>query len=283
MEQVIDRNFIEELNKLEHHWIAGENQRFMNMTVGEARKLLGARLHFDITAPKKKYEGVKIPDSFDSRKEWPDYIHDIRDQAGCGSCWAFSASEVLSDRLAIASDGQENLVLSPEDMVSCDKDNYACEGGMLDASWEYLQSTGIVSDSCYPYSSGQGKVDACRTTCVDGSPFTKYKAANYYHLGSVADIQASIMEKGPVQTGFMVYKSFMSYKSGIYKKGFFEFSPLGGHAVKIVGWGTENGVDYWIIANSWGTGWGENGYFRILRGKNECQLESQVFAGDAAV
>lgn len=64
----------------------------------------------------------------------------------------------------------------------------------------------------------------------------------------------------------MVYNSFMNYKSGIYSKGTFEFLPLGGHAVKIIGWGVEGKTNYWICANSWGTSWGENGFFRIKEG-----------------
>ena len=61
----------------------------------------------------------------------------------------------------------------------------------------------------------------------------------------------------------MVFSSFMNYKSGIYSRPFLDFNFLGGHAVKIVGWGVEGGVNYWVCANSWSTNWGENGYFRI--------------------
>merc|ERR1719497_83754 len=72
----------------------------------------------------------------------------------------------------------------------------------------------------------------------------------------------------------MVYKSFMSYKSGVYKKHFWEFLPEGGHAVKIIGWGTEAGQDFWLVANSWGTTWGLEGYFKMARGINACGMES---------
>jgi len=75
----------------------------------------------------------------------------------------------------------------------------------------------------------------------------------------------------------MVYKSFFSYTSGVYHKGIFEFTPEGGHAIKILGWGTENGTPYWLCANSWGTAWGDSGFFKIKQGN--CKIESQVFAG----
>jgi len=73
------------------------------------------------------------------------------------------------------------------------------------------------------------------------------------------------MQAGPVQTTFAVYEDFMQYQSGIYTH--VGGNLLGFHAVKIVGWGQENGVNYWIVANSWGTSWGEQGYFRIAFGQ----------------
>lgn len=80
-----------------------------------------------------------------------------RNQEQCGSCWAFSASEVLSDRLCIATDGKTDLVLSPQYMVSCDTRNYGCDGGYLNLAWNFLVTTGIPSDACVPYTSGDGK------------------------------------------------------------------------------------------------------------------------------
>jgi len=73
---------------------------------------------------------------------------------------------------------------------------------------------------------------------------------------------------------FKVYKSFMSYKTGVYSKHWYELLPEGGHAVKIVGWGTESGTDYWLVANSWNTNWGDEGLFKIKRGSDECGMET---------
>lgn len=87
------------------------------------------------------------------------------------------------------------------------------------------------------------------------------------------------MTNGPIETGFRVYNDFMTYESGIYSHVSGQF--LGGHAVKILGWGVENGVKYWIAANSWTESWGENGYFRIQEG--QCDFESQLIAGDPIV
>lgn len=91
-----------------------------------------------------------------------------------------------------------------------------------------------------------------------------------------ASIAQEIMTNGPVECAFTVYSDFENYVSGVYKH--VSGQVLGGHAVKIVGWGVDGGTPYWKIANSWNPYWGENGYFRIVRGSNECGVESQVTA-----
>lgn len=206
--------------------------------------------------------------------QWSGLIHPIRDQQRCGSCWAFSAAEVLSDRMAIAS-GRASPMLSPEDMVSCDGGDMGCDGGRLASAWSYLKNTGIVSDACFPYAAGNGTAPTCPQKCADGEAWSssKVKASSVYAINGAASMQQEIMTKGPIQVAFQVYKSFMSYKSGVYQKHFYEFIPEGGHAVKAVGWGTENGVDYWLVANSWNTSWGMDGFFKIRRGSNACGIE----------
>jgi cathepsin B len=90
-------------------------------------------------------------------------------------------------------------------------------------------------------------------------------------------IKQEIMKHGPIEVDFSVYADFPSYKSGVYKHVTGEF--LGGHAVRMLGWGVENGTPYWLIANSWNTDWGDNGFFKILRGKDECGIEQDGVAG----
>merc|ERR1712051_844122 len=102
--------------------------------------------------------------------------------------------------------------------------------------------------------------------------FVRTKAKTSYAINGAVNMQKDIMTKGPIQVGFTVYSSFMSYKSGIYHK-HRKDQVEGGHAVKIVGWGTADSHDYWVVANSWGATWGEEGFFRILRDKNECGSE----------
>lgn len=222
----------------------------------------------------------EIPSSFDSRTQWKGLIHPIRNQQQCGSCWAFAASEALSDRFAIATK-KASPVLSPEDMVSCDKTDMGCQGGRLQNAWNYLKHTGIVTDSCFPYTAGKGTAPACISKCKDSESFTRYKSTDAYQLHGVENIQKEIMTSGPVEASFKVYSDFMKYKSGVYHKAWWHIIPEGGHAVKMIGWGEDNGEAYWLIANSWDTTWGEDGFFRIRRGTNECGIEGGVFAGHA--
>jgi cathepsin B len=133
---------------------------------------------------------------------------------------------------------------------------------------------------------GQGQSPQCPTACASGakSPYNDFKSARYGFAGSVqthADEQAimqSIMTDGPVEAAFNVMSDFENYASGIYKST--SSKQLGGHAIRIVGWGVgtqaEGGLKYWKVANSWNPYWGEQGYFRIVRGTDECGIEDDV-------
>ncbi|KAM0869621.1 hypothetical protein ACQ4PT_040551 [Festuca glaucescens] len=92
------------------------------------------------------------------------------------------------------------------------------------------------------------------------------------------DIMAEVYKNGPVEVAFTVYEDFAHYKSGVYKH--VTGDMMGGHAVKLIGWGTSDvGEDYWLLANQWNRGWGDDGYFKIIRGTNECGIEEDVVAG----
>jgi cathepsin B len=265
---------VEEVKTATSSWTPYEPEEnpFKDWSESDIRGLFGTVLQESEVKPSGIVDNG-VPDSFDSRTEWPDCIHPIRDQAKCGSCWAFAGSETFSDRVCINSKGKTNVILSPQDMVSCDSWNMGCNGGILSWAWSYLKSTGIVADSCFPYSSETGTAPKCASKCADGSAWKKYKCKDTISKSGVDDIKAEIYKDGPLETGFTVYEDFMSYKSGIYTHT--TGSQLGGHAVKMVGWGNENGTGYWIIANSWGTGWGESGFFRIKFG--DCGIDSAAY------
>ena len=150
------------------------------------------------------------------------------------------------------------MVLSPQQLVSCDHGNYGCGGGYLDKAWSYLHSTGAVSDKDYPYTSGStGKSGTCKSM----SGKTHYKFGTAKHASSHSAMKDMVSSQGPCETHFTVYQDFFSYKSGVYKHK--TGGRSGGHAVKLIGYGHENGQDYWLCANSWGKKWGLSGYFKI--------------------
>jgi len=124
----------------------------------------------------------------------------------------------------------------------------------------------------------------CVKTCASNSSLTWSDDLRFlqtaYSVSSNADqIAAEIQQNGPVEAAFTVYEDFLHYKSGVYvhKSG----AAVGGHAVKIIGWGFNETVnmDYWLVSNSWTTYWGDQGYFMIKKGVDECGIESQIVAG----
>ena len=123
---------------------------------------------------------------------------------------------------------------------------------------------------------------SCEKKCQDGYDKTveedKTYGASSYSVRGEANIMKEIYENGSVEGSFSVYEDFADYASGVYQH--VTGSYLGGHAIKIIGWGvTEQGVKYWLIANSWNETWGEKGFFRMLRGVNECGIESSAVTG----
>ena len=235
------------------------------------------------------------PDSFDSRIQWPhcSSISDIRNQSKCGSCWAFAAATVLSDRLCIASKQTIQTRLSPQDVLSCCFScGNGCDGGFSSGAWDYFIQSGIVSGNNYgdnqwcmsyqiPPDSQDHDTPPCRRTCQTNTSISyfndRHKASSGYLLAGEEAFKKEISTNGPIVSGFTVYADFRNYKSGVYwhKEG----DILGGHAIRIVGYGIEDGVKYWLIANTWSPTWGMQGFFKMRRGTNECGIETQGIAG----
>ena len=233
-----------------------------------------------------KYEepvNTELPGSFDWREQdLSECIHPIRDQGACGSCWAFATSEVASDRYCIGAGGkkEDNLVFSPQFLVDCDTGANACSGANTINVIPWIYKNGIPTDSCYPYESGETKKRGkCHTgTCTDelglSTTWNKFYFEDYktFSKKSYSVIQEEIFNNGPVYFSMNVYSDLKTYEGGIYVKAK-GAKKSGGHAVKCVGWGEDKEAveagkpykesHYWLIANSWGPRWGEQGYFKI--------------------
>ncbi|XP_055379803.1 uncharacterized peptidase C1-like protein F26E4.3 [Condylostylus longicornis] len=236
---------------------------------------------------------TNIPVEFNALNQWSGLLtENIKDQGWCGSSWVISTTSVASDRFAIQSKGQEVVDLSAQNILSCTRRQQGCLGGHLDAAWRYLHMKGVVNEECFPY---EAHSSHCRTYgikslrqmgChssgkVDRDHF--YSTGPAYSLNNETDIQIEIMRSGPVQATMRIYRDFFSYGGGIYRRSAANRDhDHGFHSVKLIGWGEERHAyqttKYWIAANSWGTWWGEKGYFRVLRGVNECMIEDYVLA-----
>lgn len=264
-----------------------------------------------------------LPRSFNAVEKWSNYISEVPDQGWCGSSWVLSTTSVASDRFAIQSQGKEVVQLSPQNILSCTRRQQGCDGGHLDAAWRYLHKKGVLDEQCYPYTQQRDtcKIQRhnSRSLRANGChPFQGVNRDNLYTVGPAYslrgedDIKSEIYHSGPVQATMRVYRDFFSYSGGVYRHtAANRDAPVGFHSVKLVGWGEEhNGVKYWvsmtqreregveipladlinlsssllqIAANSWGPWWGERGYFRILRGSKECEIEEYVLASWAHV
>ncbi|KAK4473355.1 hypothetical protein MN116_004514 [Schistosoma mekongi] len=293
-------------------WKADKSDRFHSLD--DARILMGARREDPDVKRKQRPTvdhhdvDVEIPSYFDSRKKWPrcKSISEIRDQSRCGSCWAFGAVEAMTDRICIQSGAKQSVDLSAVDLISCCEDcGLGCQGGYPGRAWDYWVTDGIVTGGskenhtgCQPYPfpkcehHTKGKYPACgpkiyktpqcKQKCQKGykTPYEQdkhYGGMSYNVPNNAKAIQKEIMMNGPVEAAFDVYEDFLNYKSGIYRH--VTGSIVGGHAIRIIGWGVEKKTPYWLIANSWNEDWGEKGLFRIVRGSDECSIESDVVAG----
>jgi len=291
------KEFITEINSKAKTWTAGVNENFLDWSEVD---LKNTYLDCWSSRLEKKHPRSQpitipaggIPVNFTASANWPQCstIGTIYNQARCGSCWAFGGVEAASDRFCIASKGAINQIMSFAQVTECDSYSDGCDGGSAGSTWDFIQTTGIVSDDCYPYfiptcpPSQQPCLNFVSTpycwtnnTCANGQPWTLHTVNNVYSINSVQDAQMEIMTNGPIEACFEVYSDFLNYKSGVYI--YTSGTLLGGHCIKISGWGVLNGVPYWLCNNSWTTFWGDNGYFKIERGVDMCGIEDSLVAG----
>jgi cathepsin B len=212
----------------------------------------------------------------------------------------------FQDRACVAT-GQD-VRYSPEDTAFCSDAGAGCNGG--NTAWMWFKQEGVVTggryedigkgDTCLPYSlppcahhvpatekypacpDGEYDNPICKSQCSESAysgayATDKLKASSAYSVRGVSQIQTELMNNGPLYVAFEVYGDFETYRSGVYKHTTGQL--LGGHAVELIGWGTESGEDYWLIKNSWNEQWGHNGLFKIARGSNECGIEDSVSGG----
>jgi len=251
---------------------------------------------FQIKAPSE------YPVSFDLRVKYPRCrsLRIIRNQSVCASCWAFAPMNSISDNHCIkysTFSATEERFFSTQDSLECcptcsaDPKN-PCLGGYLYQAFKHAKNNGIVSGEvfsstalCKPYFLSEAFVGvppslSCTRQCNPLSKSLEYfedktKIKDFVFGKGVNEMIAALNSIGSIAVTMDINRDFYTYKSGVYENK--NRNYVGGHAVRVVGYGTEDGVDFWIVANSWGTSWGERGFFRIRRGTNESAIESGFF------
>ncbi|KAL7732354.1 hypothetical protein ACLKA6_004338 [Drosophila palustris] len=214
-------------------------------------------------------ENVLGPSSFDWRTKGA--VTPVKNQGSCGSCWAFSATGVLESHHFIKN-GQL-VALSEQHLVDCTRGSpyyqNGCQGGWPARALTYVKDNGgINTESSYPY---EGKDRNCR---FDRNNIGA-KVVNIFGVpsGNEPQLANAVAEKGPISVAIDA-SLFQSYRGGVFNQP--SCKGRVNHAVLVVGYGTDKkGGDYWIVKNSWGSNWGENGYIRMARNRNnQCQIAS---------
>ena len=172
---------------------------------------------------------------------------------------------MLQDRFCIQSEAQIKEILSVQDMIDCNFENSACNGGYLVTAVDFLLSEGVTTESCMPY---QNKKERCTFKCQDDNQtYLKYYCKrNTLNIETdVREIQREIYENGPVSITMYVYEDFLNYSDGVYEQT--AGSLMSGHAMRTHGWGhDEDGHLYWLVMNQWSNEWGEKGVVKMKAG-----------------
>jgi C1A family cysteine protease len=187
-------------------------------------------------------------------------MNPVRDQGQCGSCWSFAAIATLEGRYAVKKGSK--VQLSEQQLVDCDTASNGCGGGWSSKALQYIQRVGgSQSRASYPYT---GRDGSCRFNAGQ-------VAAKVSGVSGVANAKTSIAG-GPLAVYVQAAGAFMSYGGGIFNGVCGQYD----HAVTLVGFGVSGSTEYWIIRNSWGTGWGEAGHIRVQINGN-CRLTFDSF------
>jgi len=226
------------------------------------------------------FEGGIIPVNFDGRTKWPECFGEVYDSGNCTSSYAIAAASSLAARFCVADDSAyAKTRLAPQQVLNCDKKSRGCTGGGIDSVWSYIERRGLYPEECLPYA---GKKGECKTTCDEKK---KLKSISHCVMRGTKNIKRDILASGPAVVPVPVWSDFLVYSGGVYSHSEVATPVYGSNgkailqAVTIVGWGRSGGAkgtEYWLVENSWGKAWGEEGYAKIV--VDEVLMEGYVIA-----
>lgn len=252
---------------LHHEFVATLNG--FNRSQTTSKNLLSKRIEEPVTFIEAA--NVEVPQTMDWREKGA--VTDVKDQGHCGSCWSFSSTGAL--------EGQHfrktgKLVsLSEQNLVDCSGSygNQGCQGGLMDQAFQYIKDNGgIDTEKTYPY---EAVDDTCRYNPKNNG------ATDKGFVDIPANDEKALMKAlatvGPVSVAIDASReSFQFYQSGVYYDEECSSTQLD-HGVLAVGYGTEDSADYWLVKNSWGTTWGDKGYIKMARNReNHCGIAAQA-------
>ncbi|CAL6104367.1 Cathepsin_B [Hexamita inflata] len=226
----------------------------------------------------------KSPDYWDWVTMNPGCSDVVPDIGNCGASPQVAVMNTFSDFRCFQGKDADRIEYSAQYMINCNQDfrcsncENQCEQFWV---WNFLINFGTIPESCLPYNSGQtGQMGRCPRTCEDGTQLPKLVKAN--KLFDICNVQNEDNEElikqsiinGPVSTIIWIYEDLYYYETGIYQHVYGK--GLGWSSCEFVGYGEENGVKFWKVKNAWGRKWGENGYFRVLRGSSDYGGESKI-------
>ncbi|XP_067842427.1 dipeptidyl peptidase 1 [Heptranchias perlo] len=285
-------DFVKTINTVQKSWKAKVYEEYEKFTILELIRRAGGHSSRIPRRPRPmpvSEENQKFAESLPESWDWRNvagvnYVTPVRNQGSCGSCYSFSSMGMLEARVRILTNNTQTPILSTQQIISCSQYSQGCDGGFpYLIAGKYAQDFGLVEELCFPYV-------GMDTPCTIKKSCYHYYISQYYYVGGFygacneAVMKLELVKNGPVSVAFEVYDDFMYYHEGIYRHTGLRdpFNPfeITNHAVLLVGYGSDPQTkeNYWIVKNSWGTAWGEDGYFRILRGSDECAIESIAIA-----
>jgi len=198
-------------------------------------------------------------------------VTDVKDQGSCGSCWSFSTTGCMEAAYFLKTGSLASF--SEQQLVSCDTNDSGCNGGLMDNAFEWIQDNGgIFTEDDYPYTSSTGTISRCKSTCTEVSGTTPKSCTDVSE--SELALESAVSQQ-PVSVAIEADQlGFQLYSSGVFTG---RCGTSLDHGVLAVGYGTDSGTDYWKVKNSWGSSWGESGYIRLERGKNQTGGQCGIF------